>query len=95
MSTPQLQTLSPKYVNKKAGAIFFYKGRYVFVPIDLGTMVIGKRLRDVLSWIYPRIISVFFDREGNLHVRYEEPFYDVNDVLIDYEFKEDVWKKMW
>ncbi|NPA99107.1 MAG: hypothetical protein GXO43_06990 [Crenarchaeota archaeon] len=73
-----------------------YRGKYMLVSSPDSAVVIARTIRELLEYYYgeSRIISIFPDRNGDLHVRYEEPLYDCNDNIIDYEYKEDVWHRI-
>ncbi len=72
-----------------------YRNKYILVSHPQACLLISNRLRDLLRTFYgkeARIISIYFDRNGDMHVKYEAPFYDVDDTLVDYMFREDVWR---
>ncbi|NPA98577.1 MAG: hypothetical protein GXO43_04275 [Crenarchaeota archaeon] len=84
--------LLPIYTHhKEPASIYKFKGKYILAYGNI--VVIGRTIREVLGEFYrgSKILSIFPDRDGNLHVKYEQPFYDVDDTLIDFELEEDIW----
>lgn len=88
-----------KYVLMASEDVFTihkYRNKYILVSDPRSHLLISNTLRDLLRTFYGkqvRILSIYFDRSGYMHVKYEMPIYSSDGTLVDYIPREDIWRR--